>query len=179
MQFARAVDQVISANLPELTKPGVLSVRPGYQAAGQWLTRKPAIVVTVDQKRDDLPPDQRLPETIGGFSVDVRQAEALQKMRVTNPALYVSVAAAARPEMERPVFPFERDLTGQSVASISAEVAAARRRTKPQIAYTVPADATLDPIVDEFRITCHASPDAGWPTLKPFLTAIRHQHVNF
>jgi hypothetical protein len=67
MEFARAVDQVISAHMTELSKPGVLSVRPGYQAAGQWLTKKPAIVVTVDRKRDDLPPDQRLPETLGGF----------------------------------------------------------------------------------------------------------------
>ena len=81
MEFARAVDQVISAHMTELSKPGVLSVRPGYQAAGQWLTKKPAIVVTVDRKRDDLPPDQRLPETLGGFPVDVREADSLQKMR--------------------------------------------------------------------------------------------------
>jgi hypothetical protein len=169
MEFARAVDQVISAHIAELSKPGVLSVRPGFQAAGQWLTKKPAIVVTVDQKRDDLAPDQRLPETIGGFPVDVRQADSLQKMRATNPALYVSVAAAARPEMERPVFPFERDLSGQPLAPVAAEVDAARRPSKPQIDYTGPAGVTLDPIDDEFTITCHASPDAGWPTLKPFL----------
>lgn len=169
MEFARAVDQAISAHIAELSKPGVLSVRPGYQAAGQWLTKKPAIVVTVDQKRDDLPPDQRLPETIVGFPVDVRQADSLKKMRATNPAFYVSVAAAARPEMERPVFPFERDLSGQSLALVAGEVAAARRPSKPQIDYTGPAGVTLDPIDDEFTITCHASPDAGWPTLKPFL----------
>lgn len=81
MEFAGAVDKIISEHLAELTKPGVLSIRPGYQAAGQWLTKKPAIVVTVDQKQDGLPPDQRLPETLGGFPVDVRQADQLQQAR--------------------------------------------------------------------------------------------------
>jgi hypothetical protein len=68
------IDKVISQHLGDLKKPGVLTVRPGYQAAGGWLTKKPAIVVTVEQKRDDLPPQDRLPETLGGFPVDVRQA---------------------------------------------------------------------------------------------------------
>lgn len=58
------MDAVISKHLPELNKPGALSVRPGYQSAGGWLTKKPAVVVTVDQKRDDLPPQERLPETL-------------------------------------------------------------------------------------------------------------------
>src|SRR5580700_1383919 len=86
MKFARAVDKVISEHLAELSKPGVLAIRPGYQAAGQWLTKKPAIVVTVDQKQDALPPDQRLPETLGGFPVDVRQADQLQRLRTKSPA---------------------------------------------------------------------------------------------
>lgn len=43
MEFAGAVDKVISEHIAELTKPGVVSIRPGYQAAGQWLTKKPAI----------------------------------------------------------------------------------------------------------------------------------------
>ena len=90
MDFAAAVDQVISRHLSELAKPGVLSVRPGYQAAGQWLTKKPAIVVTVAEKRDDLPPDQRLPETIEGYPVDVRQADQLQRLRTQNQSLAAS-----------------------------------------------------------------------------------------
>ena len=42
MSLFAAVDKVISQHLADLNKPGVLSVRPGYQAAGGWLTRKPA-----------------------------------------------------------------------------------------------------------------------------------------
>src|SRR5215831_6536276 len=171
MEFARAVDQVISQHIAELSKPGVLAIRPGYQAAGHWLTKKPAVVVTVDQKRDDLPPDQRLPETIGGYPVDVRQADPMQRLRSTNPALFVGVAAGARPETERPVFPFERGPSGQLLAPLADAAAAARRPTKPQIEYAGPAGVALDAIEDSFTITCHASPDAGWPTLKPFLQA--------
>jgi PLD-like domain len=169
MEFAGAVDKVISEHLAELAKPGVVSIRPGYQAAGQWLTKKPAIVVTVNQKQDALPPDQRLPETLGGFAVDVRQADQLQQLRAQKPGLFVNVAAAARPELERPVFPFERDGTGKLLAPVAEEVAAARRPTKPQLNYQAPAGVTLDAVQDMFTITCHASPDAGWPTLKPFL----------
>jgi phosphatidylserine/phosphatidylglycerophosphate/cardiolipin synthase-like enzyme len=169
MDYARAVDQVISQHLIELRKPGVLSVRPGYQAAGGWLTTKPAIVVNVDRKQDDLPAQDRLPETIGGFPVDVREASTLHRLRASNPTLYTSVAAAAPPELERPTFPYERDLSGQSMAPIAAAVAAARAPSKPEIDYTAPANSPLDPIDDQVTITCHASPDAGWPTLKTFL----------
>jgi hypothetical protein len=169
MEFARALDQVILKHLDELKKPGVLSVRPGYQVAGGWPTKKPAIVVTVDRKLDDLPPQDRLPETIDGFSVDVRQASPLQRLRATNPTLYASVAASVSPELERPTFPYERDLSGQSLAPLAATVEAMRRPSKQQLRYVPPDGAPLKAITDEMTIICHASPDAGWPTLKEFL----------
>ena len=174
MDFAAAVDQVISRHLSELAKPGVLSVRPGYQAAGQWLTKKPAIVVTVAEKRDDLPPDQRLPETIEGYPVDVRQADQLQRLRTQNQSLAASVAANAPPEMERPAMPFERDLTGNLMSSLTA-LAAARRPSKPFVQYQSPAGSSLDPVDDDVTIICHASPDAGLLELKPFLAAVQQR----
>ena len=88
MRFASALDQVITQNLDKLQKPGVLSVRPGYQVANGWPTNKPAIVVTVDRKMDNLAPQDRLPETIGGYSVDVRQAGPPQRPRVQSCALH-------------------------------------------------------------------------------------------
>jgi hypothetical protein len=111
-----------------------------------------------------------LPETIGGFPVDVREGSPLQRMRSSNPALYMSVAAAARPEFERPVFPYERDLSGHAVALAAAAVATLRTPAKPEVAYAPPVDSPLDPIDEQVTIICHASPDAGWPTLKDFLT---------
>src|SRR5215470_6832218 len=112
MKFAQAIDQVIRQNLAALRKPGVLSVRPGYQATGGWVTKKPAIVVTVERKHDDLPAEDRLPETLGGYPVDVREASALEKLRLQNPHLHAAATVSARPEFLRPEFPFEQDLSG-------------------------------------------------------------------
>jgi phosphatidylserine/phosphatidylglycerophosphate/cardiolipin synthase-like enzyme len=174
MDFAATVDQVIRRHLGELAKPGVLSVRPGYQAAGQWLTKKPAIVVTVAEKRDDLPPDQRLPETIEGYPVDVRQADPLQQIRGQNQGLFASVVASAPPELERPVMPFERDMSG-NLLSPTSELAAALRLSKPFVQYQAPPGFPLDPIEDDLTIICHVSPDAGLLELKPFLAAVRQR----
>lgn len=164
-----SIDKIISDHLEEFRKPGVISVRPGYQAVGGWLTKKPAIVVTVDKKRDDVAPQDRLPETIGGYAVDVREAGPLQRLRATNPTLYAQVAAHARPELRLPYFSDERDLTGQILGPDQESVEAALKPTKPQVDYTAPANAPLDIIEDTFTITCHVSPDAGWLQLMPFL----------
>jgi hypothetical protein len=173
LPFAPAVDRVIRAHLSELNKPGVLSVRPGYQATGGWITKKPAIVVTVERKQDDLAPADRLPETLGGLPVDVREANPLQRMRVTDPDLYTAVSQQARPELRIPELPLERDLSGRPL--VSADVAAARAPAKAHLTYTPPAGQPLDAITDEFTITCHVSPDAGWLQLGPFLAGTRNR----
>jgi len=167
MPFAAVLDRIIQQHLPELTKPGVLSVRPGYQASGGWITTKPAIIVTVLKKTDDLAAQDRLPETVGGYAVDVRQAAPLQRLRSANPTLYAAVAQQARPELQLPEFPLERDLNGQPLPS--AEVEATRAPAKLLLQYAPPPNAPLDPIDDTFTIVCHVSPDAGWLQLQPFL----------
>lgn len=169
MDFARNLDQIIQRHLDELRKPGVLSVRPGYQVAGGWPTKKPAIVVVVDAKSDNLAPQDRLPETIEGYAVDVRQATPLQRMRANMPAVYKNVVASVGPELEQPVFAYERALSGEQLAPLTMDAVAMRGATKAQIRYVPPAGTPLKPITDEMTIICHASPDAGWLTLKPFL----------
>ena len=173
MKFSTAIDQVILRHLPELNKPGVLSVRPGYQAAGGWLTKKPAIVVNVDRKDDDLPHGSRLPETLEGYPVDVREPTEIEKTRLTQPARYALLANTIRPEMQPPIFPLERDFSGTPLEALNVAMEAARHLIKKQIDYAPPARKPLDPITDKFTITCHASPDAGWPTLQPFLAATK------
>jgi hypothetical protein len=170
---ATVIDQVISQHLGDLAKPGVLSVRPGYQMAGGWLTKKPAIVVTVDKKSDDVPPSDRLPETLGGFAVDVREAGPMERLRAQNPTLYAAVAAHAAPELALPQFALERDITGRRLAPLEEAAAAARAPAKPNLPYTPPANAPLQAIVDTFTLTCHASPDAGWPQLKSFFAGVK------
>jgi hypothetical protein len=169
---AAQIDAVITRNLAALQKPGVLSIRPGYQWAGGWLTKKPAIVVTVQRKSDNLAPDDRLPETLEGYSVDVREADAMQRLRASNRGLYLSVAQHAAPELLLPAMPFERDANGVLLAALEDSVAAARAPQKPRIPYAPPAGLPLQPVDDTFTITCHASPDAGWTQLSGFFSQV-------
>jgi PLD-like domain len=170
MSFSGLLDKIILEHLTELQKPGVISIRPGYQAVGGWLTKKPAIVVTVDKKRDEVAPQDRLPETIDGFAVDVREAGPLLRLRAKNPNLYAQVAAHARPELALPYFPNERDPEGRLLSPDQEDVEAALKPTKPKINYSAPANAPLELVEDTFTITCHVSPDSGWLQLMPFLT---------
>lgn len=48
---AKAIDKTIQKNLSRLSKPGVLTVRPGFEIAGHRLTGKAAIVATVHTKK--------------------------------------------------------------------------------------------------------------------------------
>jgi PLD-like domain len=173
--FSSTVDRVITRHLDELRKPGVVSIRPGYQSAGGWITRKAAIVVTVEHKSDDIRPEDRLPETLEGIAVDVREASPLQRLRARSPLIYKQAAASAPHELLSPTFAYTRDATGQLLAPIEAEVAAARTPKKPQLQYTAPPGFPLQPIDGRFTLTCHVSPDAGWPVLKDFIRGIQHR----
>jgi hypothetical protein len=183
--FADKVAKVIDANLSQLRKPGVLSVRPGYEITGGRLTKKPAIVVTVERKQEDIPAQDRLPETLGGYPVDVRQATPLQRLRATDQARYKDVAAAVPPALALPAYPGERDVamlergqpltgTAEALTSLNASVDALRRPPKQRIDYTAPAGETLDAVEEDMTIICHASPDAGWTKLREFLQGVEN-----
>jgi phosphatidylserine/phosphatidylglycerophosphate/cardiolipin synthase-like enzyme len=167
------IDKVICANWRAFRKPGVLSVRPGFKFTGGWITDKPAIVVTVEKKRD-VPQSARLPAQVGGVAIDVRQATPLDHLRHTDPTAH-AVLAAARPEWAPPPSPFERTVKGTTKPAAPLGVAARlpSNPTKPQLPYTAPQGASLAMVTDVMTITCHASPDAGWPTLSQFLDGIR------
>ena len=86
----------------------MIAVRPGYEAVGGWVTATPAIVVTVLRKRADVPAAERLPDTLDGVPVDVRQASRLEALRASDPALFVRVAAQLEPEQQLARFDSER-----------------------------------------------------------------------
>jgi hypothetical protein len=174
MEEAVAIDQVIQRNFSQLQKPGVLFVRPGYKATNGRVKDEPAIVVTVTDKRKGVPARDRVPAKIGPYPTDVRQASPMHMLRASNPDLWAEVADAAPPAVQRPIFPFERDASGQLEEPILAAAAAkvaAKKPPKLHVPYTAPATPPLAPITDTFTIKCHASPDAGWTTLEPFLKA--------
>src|SRR6516164_7917610 len=109
-EFAK-IDKVIQARWEQFRKPGVLSVRPGYKFTGGWITDKPAIVVTVEKKQDKVAPREKLPDKVGGFAVDVREATPLDRVRHTAPEVHAALAMG-RPEWAPPPMPFERTVRG-------------------------------------------------------------------
>jgi hypothetical protein len=178
MEEAVAIDDVIQKHFSQLQKPGVLFVRPGYKATKGRVKDEPAIVVTVTDKRKNIPARDRVPKKVGPFPTDVRQASPMHMLRASNPDLWAEVADAAPPELQRPIFPFERDASGKLVEPVLAAAAAkvaAKKPPKESVPYTPAATPPLAPITDTFTILCHASPDAGWPTLGPFLKATKDQ----
>jgi hypothetical protein len=161
----------IDANLAELRKRGALSVRPGYKVVGGWPTRKPAIVVTVEHKKEHVPRAERLPDTLGGYAVDVREASSVKRLELLDPAGYDAIEDWIPAEQRVARFASELRLRApaQPPAGAAAAAAAAAHAAKPKLPYTPPAGVQLSVIEGTFKVTCHASPDAGWPTLSAFL----------
>jgi phosphatidylserine/phosphatidylglycerophosphate/cardiolipin synthase-like enzyme len=182
----RAIDRLIRSNLGKLRKPGVLTVRPGFEIAGHQLTGRVGIVATVHRKRNDLPRRDLLPNRIAGVPVDVREATAHQRLRAHDPAAAALVRSFGRPEDADPDWPLERELpSGKLLTDGSSEHqralqrhaahqpmatrALAAQRGRPQIPYTAPPDAPLVPVRTTTTITAHVSPDAGFTELSSFL----------
>ena len=172
-----SLNDVIDAHLTELTKPGVLSVRPGYKVTGDWLTHTPAIVVTVGQKVPHPAAADLVPAEVGGVPTDVRQASPQKRKELEDPQGYAQEYRLAPDQGSVPHFADEQALGGTqpglhpaALASAHAAVAAATAK-KPQLDYSGPDGAALDPVEAQATIHLSASPDTGWPTLRDFLAA--------
>ena len=163
------IDAVIMSNLAVFQNAGVLAVRAGYKVADGWPTREPAIVATVERRSDAAAEADRLPERIDGVAVDVRQASPLKVLELTDPASYDAVVEQLPAEQRVPRFAGERVL----VETPTAQALFTARPPKPRLPYEGPAGVDLTPVEGEFTVTCHASPDAGWPTLSTFLAATK------
>ena len=81
------IDETIASNLDKLRKLGVLTVRPGYEIAGGKLTGRRAIIATVYAKKAVLPASERLPESIEGVPVDVREVGTSRRHRTHAPGV--------------------------------------------------------------------------------------------
>ncbi len=179
MLTPKQIDKIIVRNIKLFQKPGVTSVRPGFKATNGKLTHEPAIVVCVAEKKKAVPPKDLLPTKVDGVKVDVRQVSWCEALRTTDPAQFAREMVTL-PEGNEPAgvqtatFPLERDPQGKLVAPrVSAALAKAAPARAPKTAgprYQKLPAATLAEISGAFKVTCVASPDDGWPTLKPFLT---------
>jgi phosphatidylserine/phosphatidylglycerophosphate/cardiolipin synthase-like enzyme len=189
-----AIDRTIRQNLAKLRKPGVLTVRPGFQITNHQLTGKRAIVATVHTKTSDLPANQLLPRAINRVPVDVRQATPHQRLRANDPAAAALTQAFGRPQDKEPMWPLEREMpSGQLLQSPKSKIqnaltdhaaqqpvvakALAAHAAKPKITYVPAPGEPLNPVQTTTTITAHVSPDAGFTTLTAFLQATKHSLV--
>jgi hypothetical protein len=120
--------------------PGVLSVRRGYKVTDGWISTTPAIVVTVRKK--ELAPALSIPSQLDGVLVDVAPATPREQL-------------LALPASEKKKY----DL------SVTDELEELVRTSR----YQAPPHLSLQPVEAAMTVLCHASPDAGFPTLKGFL----------
>ncbi len=158
----------IKRHLKQFDKPGVLFVRPGFCVEKGWPTKEEAIVAVTSSRARKV----KLPSKIEGTSVEVRSATDLEQFSHDNPA-QLSQVADHRPELRGSVLPEFSPSAASIRPNISAAVAASRQ-TKPEIAYTA-ANVPLSPVLGKIPMICHVSPDAGWPTLKDFVSLTRNQ----
>lgn len=159
----------IKRNIKKFKRPGVLIVRPGYCATKTgWPSKKEAIVaVTAPGKKPQLP------SKIEGTPVDIRPATTLEQFSHKNPKQF-SQLADHRAELRGTSLLPEFD---PSVASVKAPIApavAAAHQTKIPLQYTAP-DVPLNAVTGNIPMTCHVSPDAGWPTLVDFISGTRNR----
>ncbi|HEY1571809.1 MAG TPA: phospholipase D-like domain-containing protein [Pseudonocardiaceae bacterium] len=169
---ATDLNTLIDRYLAELAKPGVLSVRPGYQVRNNWLTGRQAVVVTVRSK-GERPAGQRLPTEIDGVPVDVRQASARKTMEIEQPERYAAELRLTPDTGAVPHFADERTLAGDHPAARASAHAMLAAVPKPELTYSAPLDVGLVSVTAPTTIHLSASPDAGWPMLRDFLAGTK------
>ena len=153
---------LIQRHVDALKKPGVVSIRPGYRMENGWPTKERAVVVIRSKDATGL----SFPSELEGVKVDVREATPVEQLRHGEPERFAKLAAQ-RPELGPGAFPEVDPAAAPDAAA--AQPVFAPEAAKPQIQYT-PASVPLEAVSGKLSFTCHASPDAGWPTLKQFLS---------
>ena len=155
---------LIRAHRAELIRPGVISIRPGYKIEAGWPTQTPAIVVTISQAAQVA-----LPQMIEGVAVDARRATDVEELRFRQPQTFARLAAHGCEFRDGAFEEIGVNTAGAEVTPDDGRPMVDLFAAKPQIPYTAPTGVSLSPVSGRFPITCHASPDAGFPTLRSFL----------
>lgn len=158
--LAHAIE-VAAKHRAELMKiPGVMDVRGGYKFVGGRITGDAAVVIAVEHK------DKNIPKSL---AVPLRLVDVPTDIEVADP--YLRLAALGGTEsagIERPRLLIEEIQFTESDAIPMKVIEEA-----VSIAYSPPTNASLDAVSGAMSITCHVSPDAGWATLRPFLSATK------
>ncbi len=191
---AKKIDKIIQNNLDKLRKRGVLTVRPGFEIAKHQLTGQSAIVATVHTKKKNLPKSDKIPDSISGIPVDVREASPFQRLCAHNWPAAAVTQAFGRPEDKEPTWPFERQIPSgkllQNLWSMAPKAlmkstasqpgmqkALAAHAKKKPLNYVPAKNAPLTPVTTTTTITAMVSPDAGFAMLQEFLAATKKSLV--
>lgn len=164
-----AVRQVAAHHRAELMKdPNVIDVQAGYKFSNGWITDIPAVVVTVLQK--DRDPEslgsKPLPPDLEGVPVDVAPATPAQQLV----HLKQATRAAVPPQLAERQQPEELLGPGET-PTVAADTRGTRGANNHQ--YQPPKGLKLTAVAGPMTLLCHASPDAGWPTLEKFLNGTK------
>ena len=143
--------------------PGVIKVQPGYEFINGKVTDQPVIEVLVKHKlpTENLPADAVIPKQIGGVRVDVRQASVDEQLELAH-----GQAPEAEPD-ETIADLAEATGVVDDRTPIEQEIGAAAE--SQLVEYEEP-DFEMEPVSENIDVTLHASPDAGFPQLKEFLS---------
>jgi phosphatidylserine/phosphatidylglycerophosphate/cardiolipin synthase-like enzyme len=141
----RQIQAVIDENRELFAKANATKVEPGYLFRNGWITREPAIIVRVPRKLADP------------------QAHDVERLPRRVGGFRIDVAPA-------------EPLLQLTTTPQAMRAGLVREKQTEELRYT-PIEG--NPIDQEFEIDtpilCHASPDAGWPTLEKFLNGVRDQ----
>jgi hypothetical protein len=150
-----------------MADPNVVDVRAGYKFKDGWVTDTPAVVVTVLQKGDPPALGSRAIEPfLDGIPTDVAAATPAEQLRHLAAR---GVAEARGPATAAPAA--EELLEPGETPTVAEAPRGARGADNHQ--YREPPDLKLTAVGGPITLLCHASPDAGWPTLEKFFEGIR------
>jgi hypothetical protein len=145
----------------------VVDVSAGYKFEDGWITDTPAVIVTVLQKGDpQAMGSQPLPDELDGIPVDVAAATPAEQLR------YLSARGTEEARGPVPAAPAEEELLEPGDVP-TVEEAARGARGADNRQYREPDNLKLTAVGGPITLLCHASPDAGWPTLQTFLSGVR------
>lgn len=131
----------------------VLEVREGYLWQGDQITDREAIVVVLDPNAADPGIAAEISRAlanspqISGLPVDVTLGGVSALLRATQ--------------------------TQEQFAIESTRIEELFQERVPVIGYTPPEGVSLDEVNEPMEVTCHVSPDDGWPVLRAFLDRVK------
>lgn len=156
VQGAAATDDAVNRAREVLAdRTEVLEVRGGFLWQDGRMTDREAIVVVVD-------PNAANTDTINPGDIQTALTTTPDLAGIPVDVTVGGASALLRAAQEPSRF-----------ANESRLIAELFQERVPEITYTPPTNVTLDEVKAAMQVTCHVSPDDGWPVLRAFLDRVK------